>query len=116
VRDAARLDPGKRLVAVLGDLYPWYGRSAAMLGNVVRDVATLPALRDTLAVQREQVDRTVELLLRGRRLRGERRRRVAAALALALDFRTWEMLTSAGLDDTEAVGVATAMVTGAERC
>jgi AcrR family transcriptional regulator len=65
-----------------------------------------PAARTTA------LERTVDLLLRGRRLRGGRRRRIAAALAVALEFSTWEALIASGLDDDESANVAAAMVAG----
>jgi AcrR family transcriptional regulator len=109
---AAIADPDERLEAVLLDLYAWYRQSEQMLRHVTRDAELLPALDETLAVQREAQQRTVELLLRGRRARGRRRDRVAAALALVLGFRTWDALTTE-LPDADAVQLAVAMVAGA---
>lgn len=43
--------------------------------------------------------------------RGKRRERVAAAIAVTLDFRTWQTLARArGLDREQAVETAVAMV------
>jgi hypothetical protein len=66
-------------------------------------------------VQEEFRDRTIDLLLRGRGARGAARRRLGAAIAVALDFRPWDTLTGAALPDDEAARVAAAMVAGALR-
>jgi AcrR family transcriptional regulator len=106
-------DPDARLEAVLADLYGWYREHRRMVRNVTRDAELLPALDEALAPQREAMGRAVELLLRGRGLRGRRRALVGTALELVLSFRTWEALTVAGLDDREAARLAVAMVAGA---
>ena len=106
-------DPADRLAGVLAALYAWYRDGEQMLRHVTRDAEVLPALHETLAVQEEFRRRAVELLLRGRSVRGAARRRLTAALAVALDFRTWDTLVGAGLADAEAAGVAAAMVEGA---
>lgn len=106
-------DPDARLRAVLFDLYGWYRRGEQVLRKVLRDAETIPALQETLGAQREVITRTIQLLLKGRRARGMRQRRLTAALALALDFRTWDTLTRAGLTDAEAADLTVAMVTAA---
>ncbi len=106
-------DPQARLKLVLGDLYAWYQQEQQMLRNVLRDAERLPALAELLSGQREARRATVGLLLAGRNVRGARRRRTAAALALVLDFRTWDTLAAAGLTDAEAARLAAAMVAAA---
>ncbi|MGH2800921.1 MAG: TetR/AcrR family transcriptional regulator [Thermoleophilaceae bacterium] len=112
LRHARVADPDARLDATLRDLYAWYRRGAQVLRNVIRDAETLPALHEILGAQRQAASRTVELLLKGRRARGNRRRRLAAALALVIDFRTWDTLTSAGLTGAEAAHLAATMIRG----
>jgi AcrR family transcriptional regulator len=112
---AAIADPDARLEAVLLDLFAWYRAHQRMVRNVTRDAEVLPAMAETLAPQREAMAGALELLLRGRGLRGRRRERVAAALGLVLSFRTWDALAAAGLDDAEAARLASAMVAGAVR-
>lgn len=111
-RHATIADPDARLEAVLHELYGWYRQGERTLRNVIRDAETLPALQQTLATQREALERTVEVLLKGRNARGARRRWLAAALALVLDFGTWDTLAGAGLRDEEAAQLAAAMVAG----
>jgi AcrR family transcriptional regulator len=108
-------DPDARLEAVLLDLYAWYRARQEMLRHVTRDAEVLPALAETLAPQREAMARAVELLLRGRGLRGRRRDRAVAALRLVLGFRTWDALAGGGMDDAEAAALAVAMVAAAVR-
>jgi hypothetical protein len=43
------------------------------------------------------------------RARGRRRDRVAGAVAVALDFHTWQTLGRAGLDERAKIETATAM-------
>jgi AcrR family transcriptional regulator len=112
---AAVADPGRRLEAVLAALFGWYRQGEQMLRHVTRDAETLPALRDSLEARDRFREQAVALLLRGRGVRGAARRRVGAALAVALDFRTWDILAGQGLTDAEAVRVAAAMVDGAAR-
>jgi hypothetical protein len=53
-------------------------------------------------------------LITGRRERGRDRRRVAAAIGLALTFTTWHSLTrQAELGDGEAIALMAATVNGA---
>ena len=52
-----------------------------------------------------------DVLMAGRALRGNRRRRVGAAIALAIALPTWQRLTGGeGLSDDEAVGLMVAAV------
>jgi AcrR family transcriptional regulator len=110
---AAISDPDVRLETVLRELYGWYREHQRMVRNVTRDAEVLPPLRETLAPQRRAMDGAVQVLLRGRGVRGRRRELVAAALGLVLSFRAWDGLTTAGLDDAEAARLAAAMVAGA---
>jgi AcrR family transcriptional regulator len=102
-------DPDARLRAALEQLYAYFRENAAMLGNVARDAALVPALADVLARSgaQERAEAMRDVLLVGRGLRGAaRRRRVRAAIGLALELATWQRLTAGeGLSDEEAVAV-----------
>ena len=103
---AAIADPDVRLRTALAEQYAWFRANESMLANVTRDAALLPDLAEVLGseqeAQYEQALRTA--LLAGRRLRGARRRRVAAAIGLALAFTTWQHLVRLeGLDDDGTV-------------
>jgi len=98
-------DPDARLKDALAELYAYYRDNEAMLANVGRDAAVLPALAGVLeeaGAQEHQVAMR-DVLLAGRKLRGKRERRVRAAISLALAFPTWQRLTrDEGLRDGEA--------------
>ena len=113
---AAIADPDARLRAALTEAYAYFRENAAMLGNVARDAALIPALADVLARSgaREHAEAMRDALLAGRGLRGGARRRVRAAIGLALDLATWQRLTAeGGLSDAEAVDVMAAGVRAA---
>jgi AcrR family transcriptional regulator len=106
-------DPEERLRSALAELYGYYRDNEAMLENVGRDAALVPALAQVLeasgAAKREAA--MVDVLVAGRKLRGKRERRTRAALGLALAFVTWQRLTrDGGLRDGEAAKLSARMV------
>jgi AcrR family transcriptional regulator len=110
---SALADPDARLRTALAEIYAYYRENAAMLGNVARDAALVPALAEVLgrsgAAEHAQAMRDV--LLAGRGLRGGVRRRARATIGLALELATWQRLTGEGeLSDGEAVEVMAAAV------
>lgn len=93
-------DPERRLRVALEEMYAWYRGTQDMVANVLRDSAIVPPLREVMdQAWWPVIGAMVESLAAGRRLRGERGRRVRAALRLALDFATWRTLTGAGVED-----------------
>jgi len=107
-------DPGQRLRLALVDLYSWYERNQPMLDNVFRDAPRVPALNPGVDGFRRQLGAVHESLMRGRRERGRRRARVAAAIGHAIGFGAWRSLVrEQGLDRTEAVDLVAAMVLAA---
>jgi AcrR family transcriptional regulator len=113
---AAIADPDTRLRSALEGAYAYFRENAAMLGNVARDAALVPALAEALGRSgaAEHAQAMQDALLAGRGLRGDARRRTRAAIGLALDLATWQRLTAAeGLSDAEAVAVMTAAVRAA---
>lgn len=111
---AAIADPDERLRVALGDLYAWFGRTEPMLTRTRRDREHVPPK----FVQRflsyfEAVHAT---LMRGRRERGRRRARVAAAIAHAIGFPTWQSLTrEQEIDDDDAIDLMLGMVRATDR-
>jgi hypothetical protein len=82
-----------------------------MWTTAYRDAALVESLGEIMnTTWFSLLDRAVQVLAAGRRLRGERRRRVIGALRLAVDFPTWRTLTNSGLDDEAAASVAAAFV------
>jgi AcrR family transcriptional regulator len=104
-------DPGDRLDRALAELYAYYRRTEAMWTTAYRDAALVESLGEIMnTTWFARLDRAVQVLAAGRRLRGARRRRVIGALRLAVDFPTWRTLTDSGLDDEAAASVAGAFV------
>jgi AcrR family transcriptional regulator len=111
---AAIRDPDERLAVALAELYAYYRTTQAMWSTAYRDAALVESLGAIM-------DRTwftylassAEILIAGRAARARRRKRLIAALRLALDFPTWRTLTASGLDDADAAGLAIGIVTSA---
>ena len=118
--DPARLsgasDPTTRLRRALADTYAYYGRTEAMAENVLRDAPLVDAMAKPVAMRLAYFEAFVDAVVAGRPERGDKRRRVKAAIAHALSFPTWRSLVrEQGLEDDEAVAVMAAMVEAAGR-
>jgi AcrR family transcriptional regulator len=94
----ALADPAERVRRVLLGLYAWYRETEAMTGNTQRDRRLLPELDALLA---EGADRRLDQLAGALAQGGAAR----ALVRLALDFSTWQRLTSEGLSDEDAAGL-----------
>ena len=104
-------DPEERLARALEELYAYYRRTEAMLANLLRDEATVPAVRQPFGAYYRYLDAIHDVLLRGRRVRGAARRRVSAAIGHALAFPTWRSLArEQGLDDRGAAALMRRLV------
>jgi AcrR family transcriptional regulator len=100
---AAIDDPDERVATALSELYAYYRSSEAMLANLHRDEALVPVVGQFFGAYHAFIDAMGDVLMRGRRLRGRARRRVAAAVGHALAFATWRSLVrEQELDDAEA--------------
>jgi AcrR family transcriptional regulator len=110
-------DPLERLRTALRETHAWFRRTRAMLANIERDVALLPALNEVVTAGRAPRDAAVrEVLSSGWGARGARRRRLVAAIGLATSFGAWDSLvTREALDDEEAVEVLARAVESAAR-
>jgi AcrR family transcriptional regulator len=107
-------NPDERLAVALGELYRLYRDTAPMLERTARDAPHVPAMASRTQAFRGLLASMAETLMRGRPVRGSRRRRVAAAVGHAISFATWRSLTvEHGLDDDDAVRLMTALVTAA---
>lgn len=90
-------DPMARLEAVLTKLYAWYAANEAMQRNVHRERHLVPALDELMASTADVrfnalADAHSTALSRGKTSAPQR-----ALIRLALDFRTWELLTREGM-------------------
>jgi len=107
-------DPGERVRAALRALYPSYREREPMTAKVLRDRAAVPALDALLARTADaQMAGLADALAAGFAVRGRYRRRLRAALAVALDFWTWQRLKQEGLRDDEAAGLMADFVVAA---
>ena len=102
-------DPVDRLRAVLEALYGFYRQTEPMSANVRRDAQVVPALAEVMAGEAAMREQLVDGLARGL----GRSARVRAALAVALDFGTWQILACQGLGDAAAADVMVAAVRAA---
>jgi AcrR family transcriptional regulator len=111
---AAIADPDERLRVALAQLYDWYEWAEPMLTNTTRDAPLVPAMRNAAAARARITAAMVDVLIRGRRERGARRDRAAAAIGHAIEFTTWRSLVrEQGLDGDDAVAMMAALVAAA---
>lgn len=97
-------DPEERLRVALEGLYRHYEETEAMTAHVLRDADVIPALAELVAPTRDEMSALPDLLLRGWKARGPRRRRLRAALAHAVAFTTWRSLVGEqGLERKDVV-------------
>jgi AcrR family transcriptional regulator len=100
-------DPQRRLRTALTELYGFYARTEPMRGNVLRDAETMPELAALLEGSVVPYLGAVrDLLAGGWEVGEEARKRLFAAIKLAIDFHTWRSLErESGLSREEAVEV-----------
>jgi AcrR family transcriptional regulator len=103
-------DPRERTRTALGEVYPWFRRNEQMLANLLRDEDSVPVVRERFAVFHALLAAIEEMLLAGRGVRGNARRRSAAAIGHALAFTTWQSLSRRGLSDAEAADLMADLV------
>lgn len=100
-------EPRARLEHGLRDLYTYFARNGAMLANSYRDIEVMPAFVGEL--MRAQVEAMHAALLAPWPEQDDRRR-IASALRVALDFRTWSALADANLEPRVAAELMASMV------
>jgi AcrR family transcriptional regulator len=111
---AAIEDPEARLATALDQLYAYYERTEEMLEKLLRDAATVPIVDELIGAFRAFLEATVEMLIKGRKSRGNARRRQRAAIGHALAFSTWQDLTrTQGLDSRRAVELMSRLIAAA---
>lgn len=102
---AAMHDPAKRLNAALSALYAYFRRNQAMLALVLRDSATVPAMKPSMQAIERFFSELNNLLLANCQGSREKLKQTAALIALAISFHTWQELSKAGLTDEEAASL-----------
>jgi AcrR family transcriptional regulator len=102
-------DPADRVRSVLDAVYAgWYRGSPSMLRNLQRDRGSDPALDEFMRNNSDAaLGGIADALVAGFELSGDRAARLRSVIRLALDFWTWERLTTEGLDDEQAAAVMT---------
>ena len=94
----------------LDELYRWYEETEPMLSNILRDADLVESVPDAMTPMLDFLAEARRSLAAGR----PRRKAVAAAIAHAVDFRTWQSLVrDGGLSRREAVRLVSAMVESA---
>src|SRR5881397_1695103 len=81
-------DPDERLEVALEDLYAYYRRAGSMLDKLLRDEGSMPIVAEIFAPYHQFMVVIVEILMRGRGLRGKHRNHTRAAIGHAISFRT----------------------------
>ncbi len=110
-RWAAIPEPDERLKAALAELYAHYGRTEAMMDNLLRDEATMPVVKELFGGYRDYIAAARDILMLGRRGQGSARRRATAATGHSLAYGTWHSLVrEQGLDDSLAAGMMCRLV------
>ena len=101
--------PNERFHVAVRELYRWYEETEAMLSVGIRDIdAVPPAAREAFFGYFRHVARS---LMTGRRERGRKRVRTAAAVGHAISFVTWHSLVREGsLTSEEAADLMEVMV------
>jgi AcrR family transcriptional regulator len=100
---AAVDDPEERLRVALAAIYAFFRRTEGMTGNLLRDLPGSPVLQEVAEPFLEYWDGVREVLARGWKTRGRKRRLLHAVIGHAIEFDTWRSLTRReGLGDAEA--------------
>lgn len=97
-------DPSERLRMGLEELYGYYRETQEIWSNILPDLPRMPALQQANAPTFQRFAVIESALGEGWGLRGKRARLLKAAVALAIQFSTWQTLAhQGGLTDREAV-------------
>lgn len=107
-------DPEERFATALDELYAYYERTEGMFDKLLRDAATVPIVDELIGAFRAFLEVTTETLIKGRKSRGNTRRRQRAAIGHALAFGTWQDLRrTQGLDGRRAAELMRRLVAAA---
>jgi AcrR family transcriptional regulator len=96
------------LASALDELYAYYERTAAVLGNALRDAELVEYARDAVAPLDAFLDEATGVLIAGRE-----GRLVEAAVRHGVAFSTWRSLTANGVSRSDAVRLVSALVEAA---
>lgn len=103
-------DPVARLRRALTELYGYYAANTQMLSNSFRDIDVMPAfVGEFIRAQLQNMHTTLVEAW------PEDSRDLAVAIAHAIDFRSWQSLSSQSLPPERAAQLMTEMVAGSVR-
>lgn len=104
-----------RLRVALEEMYAYYRANERMIANVLRDLPVMPELAAGSSEYQDHLGRIWGTVLTPwNRLRGTRGQRVRALVSTALEFGTWQALTTrGGLTDAQAAGTMVGSVDAA---
>jgi AcrR family transcriptional regulator len=105
----APADPVERLGSLLRTVYgSWYRQQGRMMGNLQRDRSSDPALDEFMKANSDAaLGGLADAVTAAFELGSDDAARVRSLTRVALDFWTWERLTSGGMDDEAAAGLMT---------
>ncbi|HEX6328539.1 MAG TPA: helix-turn-helix domain-containing protein [Jiangellaceae bacterium] len=103
------LDPVARLERALTELYGYYDANKQMLANSFRDIEVMPAFVGEF--KRAQLQNMHTALVEAWP-EDSRDRHLTVAIAHAIDFRSWQSLSSQSLEPELAAQIMTDMVSG----
>jgi AcrR family transcriptional regulator len=107
-------DPLERARRALGELYAFWQQHEQLVGNVLRDAETDELIRETSAESWGVALAEIRDTIAAAWPRGRQRKRVVAAAALAIDFRTWQSLVRhSGLSSQAAAQLMAEMIRAA---
>ncbi len=108
-------EPLVRLRRALEEMYRYYRANERLIGNILRDLPVMPELAAGSSDYQDHLGRIwATVLAPWKRLRGESGRRTRALASTALEFGTWQALTTrGGLTDEKAAATMVASVRAA---
>lgn len=100
---AAVDDPEERLRIALSTIYAFFRTTEGMTGNLLRDLPDSPVLQEVAEPFLQYWETVREVLDRGWKTRGLKRKLLRAVIGHAVEFETWRSLTRReGLEDVVA--------------
>lgn len=92
----------QRAAGVIRLLYAYYHHTYDMMGKVMRDAKTMPALAEVVENGWMQLLQSLEDALMPAGKHGESARRYRATLRVAMDIDTWHTISEMGIDNESA--------------
>jgi AcrR family transcriptional regulator len=110
-------DPVERVRSLLRTVYQgWYRKQRRMMRNLLRDRGLDPALDEFMRANSDAgLAGLADAVAAGFELEGDQAARLRSMVRVALDFWTWERLTSEGMDDEAAAELMTEAIAALAR-